>query len=153
MLVPDCCLPKAQLMIYNLNEVSANMTVDSLFQSRILQRKPKLQLELRKDFTTHFSSTYSRLFLPIGMYLISFLCGSEGRVQAMVASTSGSITFQLNYWNYSLAPSHKKLPCHCCNTASVYWLDAQDTLSVLELGSPARQNLVLLLSHWAGCHL
>lgn len=87
------------------------------------------------------------------MYLISFLCGSEGRVQAVVASTSGSITFQLNYWNYSLARSHKKLTSHCFNTASVYWLNAQDTWSVLELGSPASQNLVLLLSHWAGCHL
>jgi len=98
---------------------------------------PKLQLERRKDFTTHFSSTFSWLFLPIGMYLISFLCGCGARVQAVVASTSGSMAFQLSDWNYSLAPSHKKLPCHCWSTARVHWLNAQDTLSVLELGSPA----------------
>lgn len=74
----------------------------------MLQRTPKLQLERRKDFTTHFSSPFSRLFLPIGMHLISFLCGWEGRVQSVVASTSGSITFQLSDWSRSLAPSHKK---------------------------------------------
>lgn len=72
------------------------------------------------------------------MYLISFLCGCEARVQAVVASTSGSITFQLSDRNYSLAPSpHKKLLGHYWSAARVLWLTAQDTLSVLELGSPA----------------
>lgn len=139
------------------NDLSLNWSTckyDSGFAFLVTYPSEKAKVAIRAQerfYYTFFLHIF--MALPPHWYVFNILCGCEGRVQAVVASTSGRITFQLNYWHYSLAPSHKKLPCHCCNTASVYWLDAQDTLSVLELGSPARQNLVLPLSHWAGCHL